>query len=388
MRASPPATFTPGKVRPRQNLTIVKNTEKSDLHCFSFVLSEDYEPKALALTAAHANPDSLQQAANKARFDAVARLKSAGERVCWIVDANTKNVRAACMLKQSGTVVFYDEEREEFVNRAEGSTPQEIASAYKPEYRPLDDFEVNLPRQESEWPGYCEGLHEVPCYGYSDEWQEHVKEAAAGKYQLKPLELLMPSFADVPPADPSASAAAPAKVAAPDSRHGSTTSESSSQAALHKQELLLEPDAVHTAPEDEGEKAADTSGASSTSALLAFPTTSTAPSAVTLLESVVASVAPALPSPLELKTTAAVSSTTSLTTAPSTPAVPLIPVIPSAVDLSSTGMAPSSTLLTVNASSSSVSTSVLATAPGSPVATPVVLSSSTPLSVTSKITTV
>ena len=38
--------------------------------------------------------------------------------------------------------------------------------------RKLTDPEVKLPRLLAEFPGYDQGLHERPRYGYSDVWQQ------------------------------------------------------------------------------------------------------------------------------------------------------------------------------------------------------------------------
>ena len=73
------------------------------------------------------------------------------------------------------------------------SSPQArrpMVSPHPPQALELTDVQDELPRLLDEFPGYDQGLHERPRYGYSDVWQHFVTaralRAAASKTSFLP----------------------------------------------------------------------------------------------------------------------------------------------------------------------------------------------------------
>ena len=122
------------------------------------------------------------------------------------------------MLKESGTIIIFDDDRDTFYNPMTDTTLADLVD-YAPWSRDLDkrartDDEVQLPGSIKDLPGWECGAHLVPRYGYSEEWQALVRAIAASKRRsILQLEVVKP--AGTADADTSAAGTASSSTGAP-----------------------------------------------------------------------------------------------------------------------------------------------------------------------------
>ena len=102
------------------------------------------------------------------------------------------------MLKKSGIITVFDDDKDTFYNPITDMTLADLED-YAPWSRDLDkraltDDEVKLPGNVKDHPGWECGAHLVPRYGYSEEWQELVRAITASKRRsIPPLEVVKPA---------------------------------------------------------------------------------------------------------------------------------------------------------------------------------------------------
>ena len=103
------------------------------------------------------------------------------------------------MLKETGTIMFFDDDRNTFYNFVADTTLEDFDDDYVPWPRnfnkqTLMNDEVQLPAELRLFPGYKCGRPFEPHYGYSKEWQELVRGIAASRGRSNPpLELARPA---------------------------------------------------------------------------------------------------------------------------------------------------------------------------------------------------
>ena len=74
---------------------------------------------------------------------------------------------------------FLDTGCEDWTSAFDGAWLTQVLKRGDPWPRPLQtreltDPEVKFPRSLANLPGYDQGLHERPLYGYSDAWQQYI----------------------------------------------------------------------------------------------------------------------------------------------------------------------------------------------------------------------
>ena len=166
----------------------------------------------------HANSGSPPLAIQGLAFPRLRKqLKESGERVFY-VEIAPRTFRWYVMLKESGTIMVFDDDKDTFYNPMTDTTLSDLED-YAPWLRDLDkraltDDEVQLPGSIKDLPSWESGTHLVPSYGYSEEWQALVRAIAASKRRsIPPLEVVKP--ADTADADTSAAGTASGSTGAP-----------------------------------------------------------------------------------------------------------------------------------------------------------------------------
>ena len=146
----------------------------------------------------HANPGSSPLAIQGSAFPRLRKqLKESGERVFY-VEIAPRTFRWYVMLKESGTIMVFDDDKDTFYNKMTDRTISDLED-YTPWSRDLDkraltDDEVQLPESIKDLPGWESGAHLVPRYGYSEELQALVRAIAASKRRSIPqLEVVKPA---------------------------------------------------------------------------------------------------------------------------------------------------------------------------------------------------
>ena len=85
----------------------------------------------------------------------------------------------AFLHKSNGMLYFLNTDRENWTSAFDGACLTQVLKRGDPWPRPpqareLTDPEVELPRSLTEFPGYDQGLHERPRYGYRYAWQQYI----------------------------------------------------------------------------------------------------------------------------------------------------------------------------------------------------------------------
>ena len=103
-----------------------------------------------------------------------ARAENLGQQAFWVRDPSGK---------PSGMLNILDYELQDWTSAFDGATLRQVFKRGDQcprsfQARELTDSEVELPRSLDEFPGFDQGLHERPRYGYSDAWQHFIAERA------------------------------------------------------------------------------------------------------------------------------------------------------------------------------------------------------------------
>ena len=123
-----------------------------------------------------------------------ARVEQLGQQVFWVLDPSGVELMAF-MYKQSGMLYILNLDRKDWTSAFDGATLTQVLRRDDQWPRPpqafeLTDAQVELPRSLAEFPGFDQGLHERPRYGYSDVWQHFVTtrtlRSAASQASLLP----------------------------------------------------------------------------------------------------------------------------------------------------------------------------------------------------------
>ena len=188
------------------------------LHASTFSARDHSFALFAASLPSHANPGSSPLAIHGSAFPRLRKqLKESGERVFYVKIA-PRTFRWYVMLKESGTIMVFDDDKDTFYNPMTDTTLVDLEN-YAPWSRNLDkralmDDEVQLPGSVKDLPGWECGAHLVPLYGYSEEWQALVHAIAALKRRsIPPLEVVKP--AGTVDADTSAAGTASGSTGAP-----------------------------------------------------------------------------------------------------------------------------------------------------------------------------
>ena len=107
-----------------------------------------------------------------------ARAEQLGQQVFWVLDPSRVELMAF-MYKPNGMLFLLDLERQHWTSAFDGATLTQVLKRGDPWLRTpqapeLTDAQVELPRSLAEFPGFNQGLHERPRYGYSDAWQQFI----------------------------------------------------------------------------------------------------------------------------------------------------------------------------------------------------------------------
>ena len=142
---------------------------------FSFAFNQTHSLAQSSCTTSLPLP-SRQEA--RTRRDQRARAEQLGQQVFWVLDPSGLKLMAF-MHKQSGMLYFLDLDRQDWTSAFDGATLTQVLKRSDQWPCPsqaleLTDAQVELPRSLAEFPGFDQGLHERPRYGYSDAWQQFV----------------------------------------------------------------------------------------------------------------------------------------------------------------------------------------------------------------------